>query len=58
MAPTPRRSCPSAWDSLARLLVDFNAVAADLHGLTTVTLVRRHAVDAAVAVPVVVPVHK
>jgi hypothetical protein len=31
---------------------------ADLHGLATVSLVWRNELDAAVAVPVVVPVHK
>jgi len=33
-------------------------VTADLHGLSAVTLLRRHELDAAVAVPMVVPVDK
>ena len=44
--------------SLARLLVDDSAVTTDLDGLTAVTLLRRHELDAAVAVPMVVPVDK
>ncbi len=43
---------------LARLLVDDSAVTADLHGISTVPLVRRHELDAAMAVPVVVQVPK
>ena len=42
--------------SLTRLLVDDNTVPADLHGLTAVALLGRDEFDAAVAVPVVVPV--
>jgi hypothetical protein len=44
--------------TLTCLFVDDSAVAADLHGLATVALVWRHELDAAVAVPVVVSVHK
>jgi hypothetical protein len=43
---------------LTCLFVDDSAVAADLHGLATVSLVWRNELDAAVAVPVVVPIHK
>jgi len=43
---------------LTLLLIDDSAVTADLDGLTTVTLLGRHELDAAVAVTVVVPVHK
>jgi hypothetical protein len=43
---------------LPRLFVNDSAATADLHSLTFVPLVRRHELDAAVAVPVVVPVHK
>ena len=42
--------------SLAGLLVDDITVPADLHGLTTVVLVERDGLEAAVAVPVVLPV--
>jgi hypothetical protein len=44
--------------TLTCLFVDDSAVAADLHGLATVSLRRSYKVDAAVAVPVVVPIHK
>jgi len=44
--------------SLARLLVDDSGVTTDLDGLTSVTLVGCHELDAAVAVPMVVPVRK
>ena len=44
--------------SLTSLLVDDTPVPADLHGLAAVALVGRHELDAAVAVPVVVPIHK
>jgi len=43
---------------LACLFVDDSLVTADLHSITVVTLLGRHEFDAAVAVPVVVPVHK
>ena len=43
---------------MACLFVDDSTVAADLHSLTVVALLRRYELDAAVAVPVVVPVHK
>jgi hypothetical protein len=38
------------------LFVHDSAVAADLHGLTAVTLLRRYELNAAVAVPMVVPI--
>jgi len=44
--------------SLAGLFIDDSAVAANLYGLATVTLVGRDERDAAVAVPVVVPIDK
>ena len=43
---------------LACLLLDDSPVTADLHGISTVALVGCHELDPAVAVPVVVPVHK
>jgi hypothetical protein len=43
---------------LTSLLVDDTPVPADLHGLAAVALLRRDELDAAVAVPEVVPVHK
>jgi hypothetical protein len=43
---------------LAGLLVDAGTVAADFLELAAVTLIRRHELDGAVAVPVVVPVHE
>jgi hypothetical protein len=43
---------------LSGLFVDASAVTAELYSLNVVALVRRHELDAAVAVPVVVTVHK
>ncbi len=43
---------------LAGLFVDDTPVPADLHGLAAVALVGSDELDAAVAVPAVVPVHK
>ena len=43
---------------LACLFVDDSPVTADLHSITVVALLGRHEFDSAVAVPVVVPVHK
>jgi hypothetical protein len=43
---------------LAGLFVDDSAVTADLYGLTAVTLVGCDELDAAVAMPVVVPISK
>ena len=48
----------TALDEVSGSFVDDSAVAADLHGLAVVALVGRHELDAAVAVSVVVPVHK
>ena len=42
--------------ALTALFVDDSAVEADLHSLALVTLLGRHEFDAAVAVPVVVPI--
>ena len=43
---------------MAWLLVDDSPVTADLHGISTEALVGWHELDSALAVPVVVPVHK
>ena len=43
---------------LMGLVVNLCTVLADFNGLTAVTLLRRNELDAAVAVPVVVPVDK
>jgi len=43
---------------LTSLLADDTPVPADLHGLSAVALVGRDELDAAVAVPVVVPIHE
>ncbi len=56
--PAPGRSSPPPWIELASLFGDGNAVAADLHGLTAVTLLGRTELETAVAVLVVVPVDK
>ena len=44
--------------AVTSLLVDNTPVPADLHGLAAVALVGRHELDAAVAMLVVVQVHK
>jgi hypothetical protein len=49
-----RGSLPPTWVSLASLLVDDSTMRTDLHGLTAVTMLRRHELDAAVAVRMVV----
>lgn len=41
--------------ALPYLFIDDSTVMADLYGLTAVTLLRRHELDTAMAVPVVVP---
>jgi hypothetical protein len=43
---------------LMRLFVDDSAVTVDLHSITVMTLIWRHELYAAVAVPMVVPVRK
>ena len=50
-------SGPTAWMLLTSLLIGLLTDGADRISLTVVTLVRRHILDAAVAVPVVVPIH-
>lgn len=54
--PTPDRSRAAPRVVLARLLADHGAVRPNFQGLTTVTLLGRHELDAAVAVLLVVPV--
>ena len=44
--------------ALTGLFIDLSTVAADLYSLTAMALLRRHKLDAAVAVLVVIPVHK
>jgi len=44
--------------ALTGLFIDLSTVAADLNSLTAMALLRRHKLDAAVAVLVVIPVHK
>lgn len=48
----------TAWVSQTGLFAADGAVAADLHGLATLPLLGRHELDVAVALPVVLPVHK
>ena len=43
--------------ALTGLFIDLSTVAADLNSLTAMALLRRHKLDAAVAVLVVIPVH-
>ena len=56
LMPAPCRSRPTPRIELASLFVHDSALAADLHGLTAVTLLRRYELDTAVALLVVVPV--
>ena len=44
--------------ALTGLFIDLSTVAADLYSLTAMALFGRHKLDAAVAVLVVIPVHK
>ena len=44
--------------TLVGLCIDDSSVAADLYGLTTVSLLGRYEFDAAVAVPLVVTIDK
>lgn len=56
--PTAVFATPSAWITLACLPIDLGTVAADRSGFSAVALEWSHELDLAVAVPVVVPVHK
>ena len=58
LTPTADCSCSAPWIELAGLLVHDSTVPTDLHGLTTVTFLGCHKLGAAVAMPVVVPIHK
>ena len=56
----PAAGCagPAAGVPLAGLLIDLGTMPADRCGSSAVALIRRHEPDGAVAVPMVVPVHK
>ena len=56
--PTAGGSTPAEWIKLTGQLIDAGAVSADLNGFSAVALRWRHEPDAAVAVLVVVPIHK
>ena len=43
---------------MACLFIDVGTMPAEVYGLATVALVGRHELDAAVAVSVLVPIHK
>ena len=58
LAPAASGSAPASWMGLAGLLVDICSLLANCRSGTAVTLVRRDEFDAAVAVLVVVPIHK
>lgn len=49
---------PARWISTAGLLVDIGSLLANDRGGATMALMGRHEFDTAVAVPVVVPIHK
>lgn len=56
--PAASGSAPAPWMGLAGLLVDMGSLPADCCGGSAVALMGRVEFDAAVAVPVVVPIHK
>jgi hypothetical protein len=58
LTPATRCTLPPAWVSLGRLLVGDRPVTADLHSITVMALVKRHKLDPAVAVPIVVLIVK
>ena len=58
MAPAAGAPAPARWIGLAGGLVDIGSLLANGLGGSTVALVGRHEFDAAVVVPVVVPIHK
>jgi len=58
LAPAAGAPAPARWIGLAGGLVDLGSLLADCGGGSTVVLVGRHELDAAVAVPVVVPIEK
>jgi hypothetical protein len=56
LRPTANGACPAARMPLSGLFVDDTPVPADLHGLAAVALLGCDELDAAVAMPVIVPV--
>ncbi len=58
LRPAARRSCPSPWIKFQGLLINPPAVFADFHSHAVVPQIGRHKFDTAVAMSVVVPVHK
>ena len=58
LPPTAWGPSPPPGMALTGLFIDVSTVAADLNSLTAMALLRRHKLDAAVAVLVVIPVHK
>ena len=58
LTPAAGASRPSTWMSLSGLRIDLVTSCADGDSLTAVALVRRHELDAAMAVFMVIPLHK
>ena len=56
--PTASGSCPSPWMEFPGQIINPTTVLADFLSLTVVTLMGCHKFDTAVAMPVVVLVHK
>ena len=56
--PAAGGSAPACWIGSTSLLVDLGSLLANCRGGSTVALVGRQEFDSAVAVPIVVPVHK
>jgi len=56
--PATNLSAPAFWICNAGYLIDAGTLAADLNSLTAMPLLRRHKFDSAVAVLVVIPIHK
>ena len=58
MEPAAGAPAPASWIGTACGLVDLGSLLANCLGCSAVALMWRHELDAAVAVPVVVPIHK
>jgi hypothetical protein len=58
LTPAADGTAPARWIGTAGGLVDHRSLLANGRGGSAVALMWRHELDAAVAVPVVVPIHK
>jgi len=58
LEPVAGAPAPASWIGLAGGLIDLNSLLANDLGCSTVSMMGRHEFDVAVAVPLVVPIHK